>query len=91
MPVIDKQERETLMKNLAVCLTLMMAVLSVSADAMVMNKLTLNSWGGTPSIATVADPNDEAVVGEVLLSQRGLSIPVYVLPRRLRFRPASRA
>ena len=63
------------MKKLTACLTLMMAVLSVSADAMVMNKLTLNSWGGTPSIATVADPNDEAVVGEGATVPEGLVDP----------------
>ncbi len=63
------------MKNLAVCLTLMMAVLSVPADAMVVNKLSLSGWSGTPTIATIADPNNTAVVGEGAPVNEGLVDP----------------
>lgn len=63
------------MRKLFVCLTLMMAVLSVPAEAMIINKLTIGGWGGTPTIVTITDPNNTAVVGEGAVVAEGLVDP----------------
>ncbi len=64
------------MRNLIVCLTLVLAVLSTSAQAMVMHKRATDEvWYGMPTIVTIADPGNDAVVGEGANVGEGLVDP----------------
>ncbi len=63
------------MKELMVYLTLLLAVFSVSAQAMIPNILLINGWSGTPTIATIADPNKDATTSEGATIGEGLVDP----------------
>lgn len=58
------------MKKMLIGLVLVVAVLSIPAQAMMMSRLSLSGWGGTPTIATIADPNTGAPVEDGMLDPR---------------------
>jgi hypothetical protein len=58
------------MKKLIFCLVLVVILGGVPARAVIINKLTADTWSGTPTIVTIADPKNKATIGETLADPR---------------------